>query len=364
MFSHSFVNTFRILVRRREVVFWSLVFPLILALLFYLALGNLGNHDKIEPIPVSVEKSLMRDPHFAQFMKQMEAENIFEVTVADSDELLRSKKVAAHIRAFDEIVVNGSGIKESVTESVLGEFLHNRATITKLLRENPKANISDFFNAYGRVEDKSNPGMNIVNTYFYVLIGMQALYGYIWGLNVIYQYEANLSTEAKRNTVSPINKRVAFLTATLVAWLINIAVMLINIAFIKFILGIDFGGKIAYILLLVVVAALTGVSFGTLIGVSNKRDIEFKSGLGIAISMLMSFLAGMMIADLKIIIQNHAPIIHKLNPVALISDGMYSLYYYPTLGRYLNDLMWLLGITLAFIAATLLITRGRKYDSL
>ena len=96
------------------------------------------------------------------------------------------------------------------------------------------------------------------------------------------------------------------------------------------------------------------------IGASNKADIETKLGLGIGISLLLSFLAGMMVSNIKIIIAEKAPLINKINPVALISDGIYSLYYYQSLDRYYNNLICLVGVTLGLILLTFILSLSAR----
>ncbi|MDU6064956.1 MAG: hypothetical protein E6Y75_07495 [Anaerococcus sp.] len=107
-----------------------------------------------------------------------------------------------------------------------------------------------------------------------------------------------------------------------------------------------------------------GILFGSLIALSNKASIEVKNGIGIAISMVFSYFAGMMNSDMKIIVQENYPIINKLNPAALINDGIYSLYYYDNLDRYWENIKYLLFLTLLFGLISYLLTRGRQYDSI
>ena len=42
---------------------------------------------------------------------------------------------------------------------------------------------------------------------------------------------------------------------------------------------------------------------------------------------------------MKYIIDKNIPIINKLNPANMITDGLYSLYYYETLDRYIFNVM-------------------------
>ncbi len=80
--------------------------------------------------------------------------------------------------------------------------------------------------------------------------------------------------------------------------------------------------------------------------------------------MTMTFLAGMMIIQVKPLIATHLPWLAKINPVNVITDALYALYYFPTLDRFFSNL-WTLGvITLLFIGLSFFFMRGKRYDHL
>ena len=197
------------------------------------------------------------------------------------------------------------------------------------MEKNPNTDISNIFVDKTHIEsDIPNKDMDPYMTFFYALIGFQIIYGYSWGLSIIYQYEANLTTIAKRNAISPLNKRISLLASMSVGFLLNFCIALFTMLIFNRVLGVDFSNRIPQLLLIVAIGSLTGVILGMVIGASNKADIETKIGLGIGISLLLSFLAGMMVAGIKIIIAEKAPLINKINPVALISDCL--LYTSPS----------------------------------
>ncbi len=67
---------------------------------------------------------------------------------------------------------------------------------------------------------------------------------------------------------------------------------------------------------------------------------------------------------MKYIIDTNAPIINKLNPANMITDGFYSLYYYEDLSRfYFNIISLLIVSTILLIGATIFLRR-KKYDSI
>ncbi|MDU1878534.1 MAG: ABC transporter permease, partial [Finegoldia magna] len=152
--------------------------------------------------------------------------------------------------------------------------------------------------------------------------------------------------------------------SVLVSWIINFLITVIFIAYLKYGLKVEFGDRMGLVIGLASVSSLCGVTFGILIGVSNRKSLDTKIGIGIALTMLMSFLAGMMVPEIKVLIAENIPIINKINPVAVVTDAVYSLYYYDSLRRFNYDMLNLLAITVFFIVASLFLMRGKEYESL
>ena len=80
--------------------------------------------------------------------------------------------------------------------------------------------------------------------------------------------------------------------------------------------------------------------------------------------MLGCFLSGMMGITMKYIIDKNVPIINKLNPASMITDGFYSLYYYDTLDRYFFNIISLIIFALILIGVSIFSLRRQKYDSI
>ena len=365
MFLHSFKYTLKYLLRERAMVFWALIFPFLLAILFKLAFGNLSTQAKFERIDICVKESLLADENFKNFLDQMEDEDYFKVHKATGKNILdQNDKVKVYVESLDKVYANKSGISQTIVETILNAYLQKSEMVKRVMAENPKADLVKVLEVDDFINDKSRKNMDPINTFFYTLVGMTTIYGYMWGLFVIYQYEANLSVNAKRNAVAPIKKSVSLLASVLVSWLINFAITLVFIFYLDRALGVDFGDRKPLLILLSLVSSLTGVAFGIFIGVSNKKNIEFKINLGIAITMLMSFLSGMMISSMKVIIQEKFPILGKINPVAVVTDAIYSLYYYDSTSRFYENLGLLVLISAVFLAGSMFFMRGKEYESL
>ena len=72
----------------------------------------------------------------------------------------------------------------------------------------------------------------------------------------------------------------------------------------------------------------------------------------------------MMGITLKYVIDKNIPIINKINPISMITDGFYSLYYYNSLNRYYFNIISLLIVSTILIIISILSLRRQQYDSI
>ncbi|NMA50530.1 MAG: ABC transporter permease [Mollicutes bacterium] len=369
MFRSVYKNTFKILIRDKITLFWTIMFVVLLAIMFKMTFSTLDEIDKFETLPIAASKEVLQDEYFKLYLETIEKEKYIKLIMSDdnnANELFEKKKIAAYIKDEENIVVgkSTSRIKETIVKSLMDGYIQNKSLVMNILIENPNVNLDEILKFNTFIKDESQKSINIVSTYFYTLIGMQAIYSYLWGLKVMYMYEANLSTQGKRNTISPINKKKSILASIIAVWTISIITSLFCLGFISFILSVDIGNKLFGILLIILLGTFTGVSFGSFIAVSNKQNIEFKNGIGVGITMMWSFFAGMMSSYIKILIERYIPVFNKFNPVALITDGLYSLAINNAGIRFYENMIYLIIISVIFVFGTMFFVRGKKYESL
>ena len=131
-----------------------------------------------------------------------------------------------------------------------------------------------------------------------------------------------------------------------------------------FVLKIDYGNNLPLIILLAMTGSLAGLSLGMAIGTTLRTNENTKTGILLAITMFGCFLSGMMGITMKYIIDKNVPIINKINPASMITDGFYSLYYYDTLDRFYFNLASLLIFSGIMIIISYISLRRQKYDSI
>ena len=103
---------------------------------------------------------------------------------------------------------------------------------------------------------------------------------------------------------------------------------------------------------------------GLAIGTIFKTNENIKTGIVVSVTMLGCFLSGMMGITMKYIVDKNLPIINKINPASMITDGFYSLYYYDTLDRYIFNIVSLIVFAVIMIGISFYSIRRQKYDSI
>ena len=76
------------------------------------------------------------------------------------------------------------------------------------------------------------------------------------------------------------------------------------------------------------------------------------------------FLSGMMGITMKYLVDKNIPLLNRLNPANMITDGLYALYYYDTPDRYFFNVISLLAFAFVMILFAVFGLRRQKYDSI
>lgn len=89
-----------------------------------------------------------------------------------------------------------------------------------------------------------------------------------------------------------------------------------------------------------------------------------KVGILLAVSMTGSFLAGLMNADMKYLVDQNAPLVNRINPAAVITDAFYCINVYDDPVRLDRSLATLTVTCVVLTLASFLLIRRERYDSI
>ena len=393
MFIHNFKYALKTLFRNRMLIFWTFAFPIILGTFFNMAFSNIENSEKLDIIDIAIinnedfENSEIFKTAFENLSDENNEDRLFTtkyVTESEAKELLENKEIVGFMKLEEDkpkVTVATSGIDETIFKYVTEEVTQTSDIIKNLSEEEIKKEMmSGNFNInYEEIYEKvaklaeeqdaeltdiSNKNLSYTMIEFYTLIAMACLYGGILGVIAINQNLANMSNKGKRVAVSPSSKAKVILSSVCASYITQIIGVALLFIYTIFVLKVDYGDNVGLVIALAMAGSLAGLSIGTFVGCVFKTNEGVKTGIIIAFTMLGCFLSGMMGITMKYIIDKNIPIINKLNPASMITDGFYSLYYYDTLDRYFFDLVSLLIFAFILISIAYISLRRQKYDSI
>ena len=387
---HNFKYTLKTLFKNKILIFWTFAFPLIMATFFNMAFKNITNSEKLDIIDIAVvnNKEYQNNEIYRNTLEQLSDSNedqLFNIVYVDEQqakELLNDNKITGYIKLEEttKIVFKENGINETILKYVTEEIEEKSIMIKNLSEQEIEKEIKtgnyninydeltnkikELMQTETNIKDVSSKKLDYAMIEYYTLIAMACLYGGTISMYVINQKLPNMCNIGKRISVSPTKKKTTILSSLISSYITQLIGLALLFIYTIFILKVDYGTNTPLIILLGMVGSLTGLSLGLLIGTIIKKNENIKIGILIGITMLGCFLSGMMGITMKYIIDKNIPLINKLNPAAIITDGFYSLYYYDTLDRYWYNIISLLIISLILILISANSLRRQKYDNI
>ena len=304
------------------------------------------------------------------------------VSEDEAEQLLADKEIAGYFMLQEgepQVVVASDGIDQTVLKYVVEEISQTETLVKDAAEyqiQQGAVPTEAFFEQLTKevmeLTEEENAGIRNISgenlSYtmieFYTLIAMTCLYGGILGMAAVNQNLANMSSKGKRVSISPVSKGRIILGSVLAGYITQLIGLALLFAYTIFVLHVDYGSNLPLIVLLAVCGSLAGLTMGIAIAVLVKSNDNTKTGIVIAVTMAGCFLAGMMGITMKYVIDKNIPLLNRLNPANLITDGLYALYYYDTLERYFRNLISLLVFSVVMILLAMTGLRRQKYDSI
>ena len=380
---HLLKYRFRLMIRNRVLLFWTLIFPMLLTTFFGMVLKDAYTVDTFQTVPIAVveQKDLSQLKAVLKDVRQGDTalfiggfQNVQDAFAAlppeeQAKQLLKEDKVSAVVKLQDPIAitVNQNGLDQTITKTFFDEYSQKIHLVEEAMQQYPDGSAVSalFTQTASHVKEANTDHTDLSSVFFYTVLAMNAMFGGYWAINSMYELQANQSERAARLAVSPLHKGKALLADFIIDIAIQIVFLLIQFAYMYFILDVSFGSQLGYVFLMMVLGAFAGNAFGILIGsITSKIPPDGKTGIMTSITLICSALAGMMAVQLKYYVQEYAPFLTYINPVNMITDGLYSLYYYGVGERYFFNLALLAGFTMVCYLISFRALSRKSYHSL
>ena len=394
MFYHNFKYAFKTLFRDKMLIFWTFAFPIILGTFFNMAFSNIENSEKLDIISIAIvekEENKIMKQAFETLSDEENEDRLFQtqyVTEEKAKELLESDEITGYLVLLKEepkVVIKSNGINETILKYVTEEIMQNTEMMSDIMEKRVRDvmqgypegiyNMPNMENIYedvmkmledNQVEFKniSNSNLSYTMIEFYTLIAMTCLYCGTLGMTAVNHNLANMGNVGKRTSITPTSKGKIIFSSLLASYLTQLIGLAILFAYTIFVLKVDYGTNLPMIILLSLTGSLAGLSLGVAVATLIKANENTKIGILIAVTMLGCFLSGMMGITMKYMIDKNVPIVNLVNPVSMITDGFYALYYYDTLDRYFLNIVSLLIFSGIMILLSINGLRKQKYEAL
>ena len=387
MFTHNFIYSLKVLLKNKMLIFWTFVFPILLGIFFNMAFSDIEKNEKLDIINIAIIDSESSDNVFKETFKKFNDEtqmfNINYTNLEDAKKLLENKKITGYIIPNDNIniTVSSNGVNETILKYVVDEINSNKEIskdLSKIEIDNQikegnynidyqkiYKNINNLFSSNTvKLNNISNKNLSYTMIEYYTLIAMTCLYGGIISMFITNYKLANMNSIGKRTSISPIHKGKMLLGSLLASYIIQLLGITLLFIFTIFVLKVDYGNNLLLVILLAICGSLAGLSLGVMVSTTIKSNENTKTGILFAITKLGCFLSGMMGITMKYIVDKNIPIINKINPASMITDGFYSLYYYDTLDRFFFNIISLLLFSIIMFIISYNDLRRQKYDNI
>lgn len=397
---HNFKYALKTLFKNKMLIFWTFAFPIILGTLFQMAFSDIEKSEQLDIIDIAIvdneefQENEMFKESFRVLSDEENKERLFSTKYTSLEEaisLLEKGEITGYLLLEDtpKVIVTTNGINETILKHVVEEITQSNHIMQNIVEKKIQEKIEQttledfeigtdntwYTQIYQEVQnlwkqekinikDTSSSHLSYTMIEFYTLIAMTCLYGGILGMVTVNQNLANMSHTGKRIAVSPTSKRKLILSSVLASYATQLIGLSLLFLYTIFVLKVDYGNHLGYTILLALVGSLAGLSLGIMISSVLKTNENTKIGIIISITMLGCFLSGMMGITMKYIIDTNVPILNKLNPASMITDGFYSLYYYDTFNRYYFNLVSLFIFSIIMIGISIISLRRESYDSI
>ena len=398
-----FFHTVRMLVRQRDVLVWVIAFPLVLATLFHVMFANFDEYYRADPVSCAVVVDENYHATRATFFREMLA----QVSAEGDDQLLAVREVANADAARGlvlsgdaaaAITVDGEGLPsmdvsplasdtldQSIVRAVLDRYRQLYAEMKQVflaqagaadLQAPPTdAQLEAFAQTPGADQAVQTFMADAVGTqqvdvlrvassgtvrYYYALMGFAAL------MSITVAIHSVSAVRARRQVSGASTTRQLAVSMT-ASFAVVFACLLLAFAYMRLVLGVEFGGRDGLAVVAIAACALMSVGFGAVLGALPGMPVAGKVGLATGITCLCALFAGlygepaMQLADQT---SQTAPWAVLINPAAQAANAFYDLTYYDSLTPFFSTVGVLVAMAAVFFVVAALLMRGHNYERL
>lgn len=266
-------------------------------------------------------------------------------------------------------------VNRAILESVVTSYLQSEALIEELATHDPVA-LSDpttIENALGlsvsvREVSLTHAQPDSMVRFYYALLGMASIFAAQLAGESVWHLQPTSSAAGARRAVSGTSRMRLLIPTIGACWAISTTFLAIAFGYICLTAHIDFSGREGLCLVGIAASSLLSCGIGALVGaLPGRMGSDSRRGILTALTCLLSLFAGLYgepTMELADTIAQALPAATWLNPVCLIRDLFYTVYYYDTLVPFSLRLAACAGIAAVLLAVSAACMRRSAHEHL
>lgn len=266
-------------------------------------------------------------------------------------------------------------VNRAILESVATSYLQSEALIEELATHDPVA-LSDpttIENALGlsvsvREVSLTHAQPDSMVRFYYALLGMASIFAAHLAGESVWHLQPTSSAAGARRTVSSTSRMRLLIPTIGACWAVSTTFLAIAFGYICLTAHIDFSGREGLCIVGIAASSLLSCGIGALVGaLPGRMGSDSRRGILMALTCLLSLFAGLYgepTMELADTIAQAIPAATWLNPVCLIRDLFYTVYFYDTLIPFALRLAACMGIAAALLTVSAACMRRSAHEHL
>lgn len=386
-----FDYTVRYLLRERALMLWAFLFPIILSLLFSAMFSGLSKDYALIPIKLGViedanyQAAVGLDQVLSSVSSETADTRYLDLSdcpdAAEADRRTNDGTIDGYITVDDSgtpelhlsHVVSASktlSTSAAVAQSILNSYVHSVAEYHAVIEKDPAilskpdamaAFSSDAISTARLAVTRTSPEPSV--RYYFALLAMAAGLAAMLALRAVQRTQANASALGARRTLAGL-PRWKMLTATITAsWVCSFLCLVAAFLFMRFCIGIDFGGRDGWCLVALAVSSVLASAAGAFAGTFGNVPPGLVSAITCFLS-LFTGLYGSQAQQLADLVSTNAPVLAAMNPMWQIARSFYSLLYYDSLEPFAMNCLAIVALAAVFLTIATIRMRRQRYEHL
>ena len=369
------------LLHDKILLLWVVAFPVILSCLFMAMFSNLDESFQATPLNLGVvqDDAYHAAPGLDATIRTVSQEGERHLlsptpyaTADQAQEAARKGDTVGYLDVEDgspvlhvtqEANTGSKGNTVRVLRAVLDSYTQTRAEYEVLATAGAQAGPPDTDNVLTQRAQVTSSTVNPQVRYYFSLLAFACGMGTAVAMTAVQGVTATSSHLGTRLTLASLPRWRILVGTLAAAWVCVLVCLLVAFAFIRMVVGVDFGPHMLLCLVAIGVSSLLSCAAGALLGTSRQMNTGIISGISCLLS-LFTGLYGSGAQKLADAVEYNVPLLAQANPLWQSAHSFYGLLYYDSLAPFARNCAVMVGMTCLFLGLALVRMRRMSHEHL